>query len=323
MKKNSLVSVIVPVYKVEECLPKCVRSICNQTYANLEIILVDDGSPDLCGQMCDEYAASDSRIRVIHKENGGLSDARNAGMRIATGEYLMFVDSDDFLTLSCIEIMMKEQETGGSDIVICAANRICNREAVEPEPIYEASHYSSDEAFLSMLYGIPFSTSAWGKLFKRPLFDGIEFPYGKLYEDLFTIYKTILRAEKVTYISYPGYFYFYRTGSITVTSYSARHLDSLDAVNSIRDSCKFTDSRFSKALSNEYINVVYDVAAKNPSLDEYCIPPLRAALKENRVSVLFDGRAPKRLRAFALLSYLGPKITLLIIPVRNRKWKKI
>ena len=117
---NSLISVIVPIYNVEKYLDRCVESIINQTYKNLEIILVDDGSPDNCTQMCDDYAKKDSRIRVVHKENGGLSDARNAGMEVATGEYVSFIDSDDYISLDFYETLFQTMIDNDSDIVECS-----------------------------------------------------------------------------------------------------------------------------------------------------------------------------------------------------------
>ena len=116
---KSLVSVIVPIYKVEKYLNKCVDSIINQSYKNLEIILVDDGSPDKCGEICDKYAEKDSRVKVIHKENGGLSDARNAGIDIAKGDYLLFVDSDDWITSNICEVLIKNANDNLSDIIAC------------------------------------------------------------------------------------------------------------------------------------------------------------------------------------------------------------
>ena len=135
---NSLVSVIVPIYKVEADLPNCVQSICNQTYTNLEIILVDDGSPDNCGQMCDEFAKNDTRIKVIHKVNGGLSHARNVGMCIMTGEYVTFVDSDDILELNFVEEMLKLIYKYEAQIAVCKnstfnKNAIVNKKIVEKE----------------------------------------------------------------------------------------------------------------------------------------------------------------------------------------------
>ena len=170
-----------------------------------------------------------------------------------------------------------------------------------------------------MLYGTPFGTSACGKLFKRSLFTGVEFPYGKFSEDLFTIYKTILKSENVTYVGFDGYFYYYRDeGSIVVSGYKEKHLEALDAIDDIARAVK-GKTQFDNALSTQYINVVYDIAARNPQLSEFQNKRIQSVLKSNRMNVLKDGNAPKRLRAFAAISLFGNRIVLKVVVARNRK----
>ena len=194
------VSVIIPVYKVEKYLEKCIDSVINQSYSNLEIILVDDGSPDNCGKICDKYAKKDNRIRVIHKTNGGLSDARNNGIKIATGNYIAFIDSDDYVTEDYIEYLLKLIIDNNSDISIVMPYEVDENYIVKKifkrEKIY---NYNSNDALKTMLYQKKFETSAWGKLFKKNVVNGIYFPTGKIYEDIGTIYKYILRAKKITF----------------------------------------------------------------------------------------------------------------------------
>ena len=245
---TSLVSVVVPIYNVESYLKECVDSILFQTYKNIEVILVDDESPDSCGKMCDDYEKMDTRIKVVHKKNGGLSDARNAGMKVATGDLITFVDSDDYISKDFIEILFEAMLENKSDIAIANMKRTSKRDEKNTSTAWKTSNFKSEDALISMLYGIPFGTSACGKLFKRNLFKGVEFPYGKFSEDLFTIYKTILKSKSVTYVEFDGYFYYYRDeGSIVVSGYKEKHLEALDAVDDIAGAVK-GKTQFDNAL---------------------------------------------------------------------------
>ena len=188
---NRLVSVIVPIYKVEQYLTHCVNTIVNQSYSNLEIILVDDGSPDNCGKMCDEFASQDSRIKVIHKQNGGLSDARNAGIDVATGDYITFVDSDDYVMPNMIESLMKVIVNANADIVQC--NYIRSKNDFIGEPQHESSQSDKftvyfEDKMSAYLKDNKINTVVWGKIYKRSLFNEIRNPVGRLHEDVFTTY---------------------------------------------------------------------------------------------------------------------------------------
>ena len=302
-KKNKnemlLVSVIVPIYNVEFYLNKCVDSILNQSYKNIEVVLVDDESPDSCGKMCDDYAALDGRIKVVHKKNGGLSDARNAGMKAATGDLITFVDSDDYISEDFVKILFEAMSENNADIAIANMKRTSRRDDKNTVTDWKVSNYKSE----------------------RKLFEGIEFPYGKFSEDLFTIYKTILKSRSITYIGFDGYFYYYRDeGSIVVSGYKKKHLEALDAVDDIEESVK-GKGRFDNALSTQYINVIYDIAARNPLLSEFRNKRIQNNLKAHRMSVLKDSNAPKRLRGFAAISLLGNRIVLKVVVARNRRWK--
>lgn len=222
MKENALVSVIVPVYRVEQYLSRCVQSILKQTYSHLEVILVDDGSPDGCGRLCDEFAAKDSRIRVIHKENGGLSDARNAGIAIAAGEYLAFVDSDDWIEPDAYEKMLALAEKYGAKVV-CAGRYDENESAgaitlgLCPE---KEEQISGKEAVRRILRWEHMDSSACDKLFARELYEQIRFPVGRVAEDVPTIYRLVLLAGSVAMLPKPVYHYCHREQSITTASAS-------------------------------------------------------------------------------------------------------
>lgn len=208
------ISIIVPIYKVESYIEKCIDSILNQTFTDFELILVDDGSPDRCPQICDEYAKKDGRIKVLHKENGGLSDARNAGIEIATGKYIAFVDSDDYVAPDMYEKLYKLIESNDCDMAICRAVIVKEQE----EPVYEDAEsvqvMDGDTANYQMIYKRLFGVNAWNKLYKRELFNNIRFPKGLLYEDMATAYAFIGECNKIVYSPMKKYAYMQRSGSI-------------------------------------------------------------------------------------------------------------
>ena len=211
--EESKISVIVPVYKVEPYLRKCLDSIVNQTYQNLEIILVDDGSPDSCGAICDEYTAKDQRILVIHQPNGGLSAARNAGLDIATGECIGFVDSDDWVEPKMFEALLWGLETAGADIAVCGRyEEYKDRRVAIDWPENQAMN--CEEALEELLHNERLQNLVWDKLYRRELFEGIRFPEGKTFEDIAVMYRLFLRSEKVLCVPGAMYHYLQRPDSI-------------------------------------------------------------------------------------------------------------
>jgi glycosyltransferase involved in cell wall biosynthesis len=235
MKKDALISVIVPIYMVQDYLGKCVKSIRNQTYDNLEIILVDDGSKDDCGKMCDEFAKEDERIRVIHKVNGGLSDARNAGIEVAKGKYFVFIDSDDYIHPQMIECLVKPVEEGQADMSVCEYTNVRDDdepvmdEISDPETIIIESTADKRQYFLCETY-VKF-TVAWNKLYPRGYFENVRYPKGKIHEDEFTTYKLLEKADKVAYITTPLYYYVQRGSSIMGEGFSKKSLDRFEALD--------------------------------------------------------------------------------------------
>lgn len=212
-----LISIIVPIYKVEKYLDKCVESLVNQTYTNLEIILVDDGSPDCCPEMCDKWAEKDSRIKVIHKPNGGLSDARNAGMKVANGEFVLFVDSDDWIERNMIEVLYNEIVHSDSDIVACGIRMVWDDgspDKILTEACGKRVFNSKEEAMTSLMQEMCILQTVWNKLYKRKNIENILFPVGKINEDEFWTWKAIASSNKVVYIDVPLYNYLQRSGSI-------------------------------------------------------------------------------------------------------------
>ena len=226
---SSLISVIVPVYNIEPYINQCIDSIIHQTYSNLEIILVDDGSPDNCPMICDEWTQKDNRIKVIHKENGGLSDARNAGLKLANGEYISFIDGDDCINLYFFEILLKTIQSEKSDIVQCEYIKKFNYDfSLNNMPNYITASYDTNIAFKMLLGEDSFRQVVWNKLYKRSVIN-LDFVYGVTNEDEFWTYRIFDNAEKITYINAPLYYYIQREGSIMGETYSLKRLDGIRA----------------------------------------------------------------------------------------------
>lgn len=212
---NPLISIIIPIYNIEEYLPRCVHSVSAQTYSNLEILLVDDGSTDGTGALCDELAGEDSRIRVFHKENGGSSSARNLGIAQAKGEYLGFVDSDDYIAPDMYERLYRGIDTFGTKAAQIGRDEIDEQENLLPnicEPPTEAVCYGAED-FLRELLMHRGDCSFCTKLIHRDLFVGRGFPEGKLNEDFYLLVHMLPQMESLVSLPEQTYHVFYRIGS--------------------------------------------------------------------------------------------------------------
>lgn len=221
-----MISVIVPVYNVESYLDRCVQSIVDQTYSDLEIILVDDGSPDRCGSMCDKWAKRDGRIKVVHKENGGLSDARNVGIEIATGDYIGFVDSDDWIEPDMYEKLLKAIQNEDAQISVCGLNRIYdNGYSIDQFVFQDQFTLLTDNIVRAYLCQNTFSTASCDKLYRAELFDVRRFPKGKLYEDAPIIFEILCSINKMVHVGKPLYHYFQRSSSISNRCFSIQKMD--------------------------------------------------------------------------------------------------
>lgn len=242
MESASLITVIVPVYKVEAYLDRCVQSIVDQSYQKLEVILVDDGSPDKCPALCDAWAERDPRIRVIHKENGGLSDARNVGLATATGEYVSFIDSDDWIAPEMLERLVKALERDDSDIAACAVDMVWeDGRPNEALTVRKDCVLDRNEAQRALLHETLLKQPVWYKLYRREIIRSIPFEVGKYHEDVFWSYQAIGNARRVSLIDYVGYFYSQRPGSIMGEGYSLKRLDAIEAMER---RCKYCAKEF-------------------------------------------------------------------------------
>lgn len=230
-----LVSVIVPIYNVELYLRRCVNSLLNQSYKNIEIILVDDGSTDNCAKICDEYSAKDERIAVYHKRNGGLSDARNFGIERCKGDYITFVDSDDYVAENYIELLLENIQAQDADISICGSQYVFDESHIQEEVKESQLYvYTAYEAIIESLNN-RIKQRAWGKLYKRYLFDSIRFPIRKLYEDLAVVYDLLLLSHKVVFSDAPAYYYLIRSGSIMQSSFNMKQAIEIDIIDEAMD----------------------------------------------------------------------------------------
>ncbi len=221
---EELVSIVVPIYNVEKFIHRCIDSILQQSYKNTEIILVDDGSPDNCPKICDEYSRKDSRIKVLHKKNGGLSDARNAGIRIAKGKYIAFVDSDDSIEKDYIKQLYNTIRKADADISACGHTVRYENGRTIPHFSNNSFIVQREEALERVLYDDELCAATWAKLYKTKLFKNIKFPKGENFEDSSTTYKLILESNKVACDMKSQYNYLIRSNSIMTTPFSKKDL---------------------------------------------------------------------------------------------------
>lgn len=310
-----MISVIVPVYNVEKYLPECIESIINQTYRDIEIILIDDGSTDNSGKICDKYASQDGRIRVIHKENGGLSDARNCGMKVANGEVISFVDSDDYLSPFFLEIMYEAMMKGNCDVVTlksacefwdgedCEELNIHNKE-------YKAEYCSSIEATRLMFY-MKILTSAQFSLYKKCAFDGIEFPYGYYYEDVATTYKAFLAGEKAGIVTANIYAYRKRNDGIIRQKFSEKKLSALKIFDEVIDDAKVKELGLLQAAKARVYPMLFSVFLQVPFENKTLRKTIWKKLNTVRWDILTDksGIMRKKNKYAALISFLGLDVT--------------
>ena len=310
MNDNPLISIIVPVYKVEAFLDRCIRSVLLQDYANFELILVDDGSPDRCGEICDCYAESDKRIKAIHKENGGLSDARNAGINVAKGEYLSFVDSDDYVEPTLLSYLLSLRNEAIGCKVIQANHYIerGNKIAVNAPVQGRTTVFSRRDALEAVLYHDRVDVSAWGSLYSSSVFDNLRFPKGRLYEDTYIFCDIMDQIDTLIYGDYPQYHYIQRAGSIVNNSFQLKNLEYIDAVIRLADYAMKEDPSLEPAchrrITHSYLSVLRYMEHVEPEYKE-----LRDELRQKALryaeEVCSDQRAPQRDKYALRLLKLG------------------
>ena len=301
-----LISIIVPVYNVETYLAKCVDSILAQTYTNLEIFLVNDGSSDCCGKLCDEYAKEDKRIKVIHKKNGGLSDARNVAIDVATGEFITFIDSDDYVTDDYIMTLYSLIEKYECKVSIALYNTFV--EGSKPKVVnrvYREDCQTNIKAIEEMFYQEKYDTASWAKLYHSSLFaTGIRYPKGIVYDDLATTYLLIFQSDKVAFCNRRIYNYLLRRDSIEGSSFSSKKMDSALKVCELMESHLDILGKVMQAYQCRMMSFFFHLLLKMPDGYEHR-NMLYKRIKAIRWSVLCNSRARKKARVASLLSYFG------------------
>lgn len=318
--QQPLISVIVPIYKVENYLDKCVESILAQTYKNLEVWLVDDGSPDRCGEMCDEWAKKDSRINVIHKQNGGLSDARNVAIDVANGEWIVFVDSDDFVSGDYIETL--HNLATKYDCKMSVAQNIEfneNEDVISPKNEYIELCQKPLDAIQDMFYQKYYDTAAWAKMYHRSLFEsGIRYPKGLLHEDLPTTYLLMSLSDKVAYCNKVIYYYLLRKDSIEGAAFSNKKLDCLWIIDKLMSEHKDLLDKVWLGYICKRTSFSFHIFLQMPT-DHEEYNKVFKYVTEHRLKILLDSNARMKTRCACLISYFGKSIVRLIFKLINKR----
>ena len=308
-EENDLISVVIPVYNVEQYLPKCIESIMNQTYKNLEIILVNDGSTDGSQKICEEYKSIDNRIKIINKENGGLSDARNVGIDNSSGNYITFIDSDDYIDDDYVYTLYKSLISYNADMSI-ASHKIIYPKRIIDKATDEKFCANSKKVLEKILYDEGIDLSAWGKLYKKSLFNNIKFPKGRLFEDSATTYRLIDESKKIAVNSKSVYNYVIRKNSISNEMFSEKKMDLITSTMEMTEFIKKKYPELEKGcerrLMYAYLSTLTQLA-KTKETNSSMQAKLMNYIKKNKGRVLKDKQIKKRDRIGIISTMLGFK----------------
>ena len=309
--EEELISVILPIYNVEKYLKRCIDSVIEQTYKNIEIILVDDGATDNSGKICEEYAKKDERIIVIHKENGGLSDARNAGIIKAKGKYITLVDSDDYIEKDYVEFLYKLLKDNNVKMSICSHTVIYENGTILKKETHENSVLDSKTTLERILYDEGIDLSAWAKMYEKSLFDKVLYPKGRLFEDAATTYLLMDQCKKIAIGSESKYNYMVRNNSITSATFSSKKMELIVSTKEMSDYVKekYPDltSAANRRLMYAYLSTLSQLANSKityPKEEKELVEYVKANGKE----ILQDKRAKKRDKIGILSLKFGFKV---------------
>lgn len=302
---NPLISVIIPVYNVEKYLDYCIKSVMAQDYRYLDIILVDDGSTDLSGKICDDYAARDKRITVIHKKNGGLSSARNVGIALIKGKYLCFIDSDDYIRSDYISKLLSYITADNTDLVCCSYKKVIGDIDYMAKPQKKTEHLIFDKKiFVYQMVSRKIPMYAHGKLYDAKLVPYLVFPEGRVFEDVITNWQVINKIQKATFFTEQLYFYRQREESITNAEFNPSRMDQL----------YFSEQIFSEVNHNSDLGYAAGTRCFFSAADNYALAKkknvnekkyLEQAIIKYRSFVLKDSCAEINLKIMALLSFIN------------------
>lgn len=298
------ICIVVPVYNVEKYVKKCIESIIAQSYSNIEVIIVNDGSTDNSLEVCIESSKNDERIKVVSKENGGLSDARNYGMKFCTCKLITFIDSDDYVSKDYIknlyELMLKY------NVDISCTNFIKFYEDNSYEERNKHNYekvFNAQDAIIDVLYQKNIANSAWGKLYKYELFEDVIFPEGKLCEDLGTFYKIFEKASTIVYSSLQDYFYLQRKTSIMGSEFHEKKLDALEFTKEIYE--RYSKTKIRKSAESRICVECLNLLNQIPKDNEILRNKVMLDLKKHYVNVLFDYKVRFVLKIKFILKVMG------------------
>lgn len=318
---KDLISVVVSIYNVEKYLRKCIETIINQTYNNIEIILVNDGSTDNSLKICDEYKVKDARISIINKKNGGLSDARNTGLKSAKGKYICFIDADDYINEKYIEELYKLIIENNAQIAVCNFEKVDENEKCIFKNDITTNQFSGKEA-LEYLNGDNFSVVAWDKLYDINLFKNIKYPVGKIHEDEFTTYKLYYIAEKIAITSKVLYYYRQVETSIMNRKFNIKRLDALEA---FEEKTKFFLEKKEKKLYKlaliEYEKNMIDYSIKSKLYindSKKIRNDIQKKYRKNYVKVIWFRECSIRRKLIFTMAYISPMLCYHLKKIKNR-----
>ncbi len=318
---ESMISVIVAAYNVEAYIKKCILSILNQTFKNLEVIVVNDGSTDATLEIVEALVQKDNRIKLINKVNGGLSSARNTGLEVATGDYVGFIDGDDYISENMYKILMQLMIDYEADLSVCGVVY-----EYENRSVFTNSNtvkvYDSLQALALLIESREFEDIAVNKLYKRSLFEGICYPVGKIYEDVFTTYRLFDKCHKIVMIDSPEYFYVQRNGSILRSGFSDKQFHHLEAINEIKEFAYTKDyQQLLPYIENRETTVktrmIYDMLKQELFLDDPayrldCISLMKQVRKES-IRYFLNQKSNWINKAVLILSFSGYSVSLSIL----------
>lgn len=317
-----MISILVPVYNVEKYLRRCVDSILAQTYRDYEIILLDDGSTDRSGAICDAYAAEHDCIRVIHQKNAGVSQARNVLLAAARGEFITFLDSDDSLKPKCLETLLRDLRETGADISICSWCEV-SEEGICTEITWDRKDegfriWTTEEAMKHLLYQESIDTNLWGKLYRREVLKDVVFPVGKAYEDLAVLYQVFLKANGICYRPEALYRYTSNTKGISQSTFAPRRMDLIDNVEVMSADIGNRYPQYRAAAQARLLRAYIHVYLQIPGSAAY--EPYRsrviAGIRKNCFAVARNPEAKRGTRMAALLACVNPVLLRLL-----NRWK--
>ena len=309
MKQNPLISIIIPVYNVEKYLNRCIYSIVNQTYSNVEIILVNDGSKDSSPLICDEWAKKELRIKVIHKKNGGLSDARNTGLRNASGDVISFIDSDDYIYHDMYKTMIGAMIDYNADLVVCGRNVVKDNLKTKKFCCGDTKIFTPSEALEELLLHRYVDEAAWDKLYRKELLVNLEFPLNEINEDIVIMPKIIQKANKIVHVGVALYNYCLNENSITRSNYTSKNSIIIKHMNDLNSFIKSQYPQLEKYV--RIFNCNYSVSqllilsntinGKDNFIDDY--NNYFNILKKNYFAFMKDNNTPikKKIEATLLL----------------------